>query len=300
MQGTRIPRNKMWAKLTLIVWQHFIFASASDSATHETTQAGFSTDVSTFLSENSSTTFSFSTPLTTTLQNATAFSTKLGRSSEEGAETKSTSSSLGQTFFSNTSHPTSTVLSTAAMNLTFQNNTAPNATAVPTTIAPNATSNSSVIVTSYSPNITNSSLKGEITTSTTDNPLTNSTAQTTSLHSFAGNSSFTSGEPTSLTNSIGYREVTAIKVSTATFTKPDASTTLLSSSSKATLLSKSPSNNSTEGENRFAAPGNAGEGSTADYRTKIQLDLGAITITPCLKIHDIKSRKYMARSYIEL
>lgn len=233
----------MWAKLMLIVWQHFIYSSVIDSAAQETAQAGFATDVSIILSENSSTTFSSSTPPTPSLTNEMAHST-VGRSSETGAGTNSPSSSLNQT---RASHPTSPVLSTAAFNLTFQNSTT--ATVAPNTTAHNATSNSSVIVISNSPNVTNDYSKEF---SASDNPLTNSTAQPTSHHTFTSNSSLTSRASTYLTNSI-----TATIVSTATFAKPDASTTPLSPSSTITLLSKSPSNNSTERENRFNAPNNA-------------------------------------------
>ncbi|XP_078267210.1 uncharacterized protein LOC144599830 isoform X2 [Rhinoraja longicauda] len=227
----------MWAKLMLIVWQHFIYSSANDSAAHETAQTGFSTDVSTILAENSSPIFSSSAPLTPSLTNAKARS----------SETNSPSSFLDQTVSSRASYPTSHVLSTAASNLTLQNSTT--ATAAPNTTAHNATSNSSVIAISNSPNVTNNYSKEF---SATDNPLTNSTAQPTSQHTFTSNSSLMSRASTSRTNSI-----TAINVSIATFTKPDASTTPLSPSSIISLLSKSPSNNSTERENRFNTPSNA-------------------------------------------
>ncbi|XP_069754701.1 prostate androgen-regulated mucin-like protein 1 [Narcine bancroftii] len=207
----------MWAKLMLLVWQHFIFSSAIDQSVHETAPAGFSTDVSVFLSENSSTTFSSSTPLATSLQNGKTHSTKVGRSTKVDAET-----------------------STVALNHIFQNN----ATTPQSTIASYTIFNSSVIVTSYSLNMTDSSLKGDNTTNKTDNSLTD-LVQTISQHIS------TSREPTSPTNSMEHTEVTAIKVSSDTLTKPDASTTLLSSWSIT----------STEREIRYAAPTNSGTAS---------------------------------------
>ncbi|XP_059846277.1 prostate androgen-regulated mucin-like protein 1 homolog [Hypanus sabinus] len=249
----------MWAKLMFIAWQHFIFSSANDSTAHETQRTGFSTDVSTFLSENSPTTFTSATPLVTSLQNTMAHSTKVGRNSENGTATRSISSIFNQTFLPNTNHSNKTVpLNTAAMNLTFENNTDPNVTIAPNTIAPNATCNSSVTVTSYSPTVTNSSVEEEITTNTTDSPIVNSTAQPVSLHSLTSNTSFTSQEPTSFTTSIEYRKTTAINVSTTTFTHPVVSTTLVSSSSITPLLSKNHSNTSAERGNTFAAPSKTG------------------------------------------
>ncbi|XP_062909481.1 prostate androgen-regulated mucin-like protein 1 [Mobula hypostoma] len=246
----------MWAKLMFIAWQHFIFSSASDSTAHKTTQTGFSTNVGTFLSENSSTTFSSATPLVS-LQNA--HSTEVSRNSEDGTATNFTSFPYNQIFFSNASHSTRTVLSTtAATNLTFQNSTAPNVAIAPITIAPNATYNSSVTVTSYSPNVTNSSVEEEITTNITDSPMVNSTTQPTSLRALTGNTSFTSQEPTSFTTSIKYSEATAIQVSTTTFTHPDASITLVSSSSITPLLSKNHSNTNGERGHASAAPSKTG------------------------------------------
>ncbi|XP_072923654.1 uncharacterized protein [Hemitrygon akajei] len=253
-----IQGTTMWAKLMFIAWQHFIFSSANDSAAHETQQTGFSTDVSTFLSENSPTTFSSATPLVTSLQNTMAHSTKVGRNSENGT---ATSSILKQTFLPNTIHSNKTVPpNTAALtaNLTFQNSTDLNVTIAPNTIAPNATCNSSATVTSYSPSVTNSSVEEEITTNTTDSPMVNSTAQPTSLHSLTSNTSFTSQEPTSFTTSTEYRKTPAINVSTTTFTHPVVSTTLVSSSSITPLLSKNHSNTSAERGNTFAAPSKTG------------------------------------------
>ncbi|XP_067899090.1 prostate androgen-regulated mucin-like protein 1 homolog [Heterodontus francisci] len=236
----------MWAKFVLVLCQLFILSLAIDnSATHRTIQTGSTTNTTTFLSENSSTAFSSSTPLTTNLQNTTA-----AASSKTDAETNSSLSSFSPTTF------TSTVLPTASLIPSSQGNISLNATTMLPTSAPNITSNSSVVVTGYSPNI-NSSSQSDNATSATYSPLTNNTAQPTSLHTI-DNSSFTSRKPTSRPNGTGHGEVTTVKVSTVTFT-PDAFTTILSSSS----LTPSPNTSlspekGTGKEDKIAAPSNTG------------------------------------------
>ncbi|XP_067852411.1 uncharacterized protein [Heptranchias perlo] len=248
----------MWAKFGLILCNHLIFFSATtgtdpDKAPHKTAQAGFATNVTAFLPQNSSIAFSSSTPLTTNMQNTTA-----AHNAKADAETNSSLSSINQTVFTSTSHLTSTASPTAPLNPTSQRSTTLNATTVLSTSAPSITSNSTLMVTSYSPNMTNSSSQSDNATSTTYSSPTSSTTQITSLHTFATNSSFTSREPTSLPNDTGHREVTTIKVSTVSFTTPDASTTVLPSSNLASSPSTSFLTNSTGKEIRIATRSVAG------------------------------------------
>uniref|UniRef100_UPI00398E721E prostate androgen-regulated mucin-like protein 1 homolog n=1 Tax=Pristiophorus japonicus TaxID=55135 RepID=UPI00398E721E len=241
----------MWANFVLLLCQHFIFSSANNvSVPHTSAQIDSATSATAFLADNSSTTFGSSTPLTTNLQNTTA-----AIHSKADAKTNSSLSSFSPTMFTNTSHLASTVLPIAPLNHTSQR-----ATTVLSTPAPDITSNSSVMVTSYSPNMTNSSSQSDNATSTTYSPLTNSTAQTTSLHTFATNTSFTSSEPTSLPNGTGQKEVTTVKVPAITFTVPAASTTILPSSSLTSLPSTGLSTNRME--KKIATLSNAGTAAT--------------------------------------
>ncbi|XP_060693153.1 prostate androgen-regulated mucin-like protein 1 homolog [Hemiscyllium ocellatum] len=240
----------MWAKFVLILCQHFILSLATNSSTpHGTAQTGFTT---TFTSENSSTNFSSHTPLTTTLQNIAA----------TDVETYPSPPSFAPTILTNTSHATSTVLSSASLNTTSQHLSPHlNATTMLSTSAPNITLNSSVVVTSYSLNVTNSSSQTDNATSvnsTTYSPMTNSTSHTTSLYTIDTNNSFTSVEPTSIPNSTQHKEFTTVKVFTTTFTTPEAFTTILSSSNPTYLPNTSTTMNNTEHQDRIASPSKAG------------------------------------------
>ncbi|XP_048459374.1 mucin-5AC-like isoform X2 [Rhincodon typus] len=247
----------MWAKFVLILCHHFILSLATTSpAPHGTEQSGFAT---TFLPENSSTTISSHTSLTTNLQNTTA------TSPITDVETYPLSSST-PTVLTNTSHVTNTVVDNTSLNTTSQR-FSPHlgATTVLPTSAPNVTLNSSDIATSYSL-ITSSSSQTDNTThvnSTIYSPRTNNMTHATSLYPIDTNSSFTSVEATSLPNSPQHKVFTMMKVSTITFTTPDAFTTILSSSNPTSLPNTSTLTNKTEHEDRIESPSKTGECSTA-------------------------------------
>ncbi|XP_048399006.1 mucin-2-like isoform X2 [Stegostoma tigrinum] len=241
----------MWAKFVLILCHHFILSLATNSpAPHGTEQSSFAT---TFLPENSSTTFSTHTSLTTNLQNATA------TSPITDVQTYPLSSSA-PIALTNTSHVTSTVVDNSSLNTTSQRFSPQlSTTTVLPTAAPNITLNSSDIATSYSL-ITSSSSQTDNTTdvnSTIYSPRTNNMTHTTSLYPVDTNSSFTSLEATSLPNSTQHKEFTTMKVSTITFTTPDAFTTILSSSNPTSLPNTSTMTNNTERQDRIESPSKA-------------------------------------------